>query len=167
VPSVTEERFRDLIRCREDLRGDLMRARHRLSKLLLRYPGPGGNWTQRHHDWLGKLRFDDLADQTTFIDYLGAVQALEQRRWVLEEAITELAREGPHAETIARLRCFRGIDTLSPAGLYAEIGDFRRFAKPAQLAGYLGITPSEHTSDEERRQGQITRPAPSTLVACS
>jgi transposase len=161
VPSVAEERFRDLVRCREDLRGDLMRARHRLSKLLLRhelrYPGPGGNWTQKHHDWLGGLGFEDPAAQTTFIDYLGAVQALEQRRGVLDEAITELVKESSHAETIARLRCFRGIDTLSAAGLCAEIGDFRRFAKPAQLAGYLGITPSERTSDEKRRQGQITK----------
>jgi transposase len=76
---------------------------------------------------------------------------------VLDEAIAELATKGAHAETIARLRCFRGIDTLSAAGLCAEIGDFRRFAKPTQLAGYLGITPSERTSDEKRRQGQITK----------
>jgi transposase len=45
VPSVADESFRDLVRCIEDLRGDLMRARHRLSKFLLRrgerYPGPG------------------------------------------------------------------------------------------------------------------------------
>jgi transposase len=145
VPSVAEERFRDLVRCREDLRGDLMRARHRLSKLLLRhelrYPGPGGNWTQKHHDWLGKLSFEDPAAWATFIDYLGAVQALEQRRGVLDEAIAELAKESSHAETIARLRCFRGIDTLSAAGLCAEIGDFRRFAKPTQLAGLPGDHP--------------------------
>jgi transposase len=161
VPGVEEERFRDLVRCREDLRVDLMRARHRLAKLLLRhelrFPGPGGNWTGRHHDWLGRLRFDDPAARATFIDYLGAIQALEQRRGVLDEAIAELAKEGAHAEAIARLRCFRGIDTLSAAGLCAEIGDFRRFGRPTQLAGYLGITPSERTSGEGRRQGAITK----------
>ena len=138
-----------------------MRARHRLSKLLLRhelrFPGPGGNWTGRHHDWPARLRFDDPAARATFIDYLGAIQALEQRRGVLDEAIAELAKEGAHAETIARLRCFRGIDTLSAAGLCAEIGDFRRFGRPTQLAGYLGITPSERTSGEGRRQGAITK----------
>jgi transposase len=50
VPSIEEEHFRDLIRCRDDLRGDRMRARHRILTLLLRhgrrYPGPGHNWTQ-------------------------------------------------------------------------------------------------------------------------
>jgi transposase len=49
IPTLVDERFRDLIRAIEDVRGDLMRARHRLGKLLLRhgerYPGPGGAWT--------------------------------------------------------------------------------------------------------------------------
>jgi transposase len=58
------------------------------------------------------------------------------------------------------LRCFRGIDTLSAAGLCAEIGTFGRFGHPSQLAGYLGIVPSEHTSDSRRRQGAITKAGP-------
>jgi len=36
VPSLEREAARDLVRAREDVRGDLMRARHRDSKLLLR-----------------------------------------------------------------------------------------------------------------------------------
>jgi len=51
IPSVYQEAVRDLVRAREDCRGDLMRARHRLSKLLLRhgivYYG-GDAWTGRH-----------------------------------------------------------------------------------------------------------------------
>ena len=49
VPSGEEEALRDLVRAREDIRGDLMRARHRLGKLLLRhdvrYDGTGDKWT--------------------------------------------------------------------------------------------------------------------------
>jgi transposase len=165
VPSIAEEHFRDLVRCRDDLRGDLMRARHRLSKLLLRqglrYPGPGVNWTRRHHDWLAGLRFEERAVRATFVDYLAAIEALEQRRGVLEKTIAELAMSGPFAEQVERLRCFKGIDTLTAAGLCAEIGDFRRFARAPQLAGYLGITPSERTSDERRRLGSITKAGPS------
>lgn len=161
VPTVAEERFRDLLRCREDLRCDLMRARHRLSKFLLRrelrYPGPGKSWTQRHHGWLAKLELEDEASRITFADYLAAVDALGQRRSALDGAIERLWPESPHAETIARLRCFRGIDTLTAAGICAEVGDFRRFGKPKLIAGYLGITPSERTSDEKRRQGSITK----------
>lgn len=43
---VEEEQFRDLIRAREDVRGDFIRSRHRLSKLPFRrgivFAGPGG-----------------------------------------------------------------------------------------------------------------------------
>ena len=39
VPGVEQEAARDLVRAREDVRGDLMSARHRLSKLLLRQAG--------------------------------------------------------------------------------------------------------------------------------
>lgn len=161
VPTIAEERFRDLLRCREDLRGDLMRARHRLSKLLmrhgLRYPGPGNNWTEGHRQWLGRLSFADRASEASFVDYLSAVEGLGQRRSFLDRTIAELAPESPHAELIARLRCFRGIDTLTAAGVCAEVGDFGRFARPKLLAGFLGITPSERTSDERRRQGGITK----------
>ena len=61
---------------------------------------------------------------------------------------------------IARLRCFRGIDTLTAAGLCAETGEFRRFPRPALLSGFLGIVPSERTSDQKRRQGSITKAGP-------
>ena len=161
IPSLEEESFRDLIRCREDLRGDLMRARHRLLKFLLRrslrYPGQGRNWTQEHHLWLERLRFDDPAQRACFADYLATVDFLAARRVTLDGEIGELVPQSSHAQTISRLRCFRGIDTLSAAGLCAEIGDFTRFTRPGQLAGYLGIVPSERTSDERRRQGAITK----------
>jgi len=164
VPSVEEERFRDLVRAREDLRGDLMRARHRLSNFLrrrgLRFPGPAGAWTREHRRWLAKLRFDDLASETTFLDYLGGVETLPHRCAALEATLAELATACPFATTIARLRCFRGVDTLSAAGICAEVGDFRRFEHPRLLSGYLGLVPSERTSDQQRRQGSITKAGP-------
>lgn len=164
VPDVAEEQLRDLVRAREDLRGDLNRARQRLSHFLrrrgLRFEGPGNTWTIRHHRWLRGLEFQDRASEATFADYLTAVEALVQRRSALERTLEELAPESPWAETIARLRCFRGIDTLAATGLCAEVGEFERFAHPRQLAAFLGLVPSERTSDEKRRQGSITKAGP-------
>ena len=69
-------RLRDLVRCREDLRSDLMRARHRLATFLLRreryFPGPGGNWTLKHRHWLSQQHFDDQASRIT---YAGSTRA--------------------------------------------------------------------------------------------
>ncbi len=163
VPSVADERFRDVIRAIEDCRGDLMRSRHRLSKFLLRrdirWAGPGSAWTTRHMSWLRTLRFADLCSQATFVDYLSGVEMLVARRAALIAALEQVIPDSPHAPTIAALRCFRGIDTLSAAGLCAEIGDFTRF-RPKQLSSFLGIVPSEHTSDQKRRQGSITKAGP-------
>ena len=164
VPSVEDERFRDLVRCIEDIRGDLMRARHRLGKFLLRrgqrYEG-GATWTGTHMRWLRKLQFEEACSQATFVDYLAAVELLIGRRQTLIEVLEQQIPASSHATTIARLRCFRGIDTLSAAGLCAEVGDFRRFPKPTLLSGFLGIVPSERTSDSKRRQGSITKAGPS------
>ncbi len=162
VPSEVDERFRDLVRCIDDARKDLMRARHRLSKFLLRrgqrYRGCA--WTQTHERWLRSLSFDDALTRATFIDYWCAVQALVARRAALIAVLEQVVPDSSHAAVIARLRCFRGIDTLSAAGLCAEVGTFARFAKPNLLSGYLGIVPSEYTSDSKRVQGQITKAGP-------
>jgi transposase len=76
VPSETDERFRDLVRCVEDARKDLMRSRHRLSKFLLRrgHRFPSKAWTQAHERWLCQLHFEDAPSQATFLDYLGAMR---------------------------------------------------------------------------------------------
>jgi transposase len=161
VPSVEEEALRDLVRAREDLRGDLMRARHRLAKLLLRhevrFDGPQANWTQAHLGWLAGVRLDQPASQRAFEDYRGAVLALMIRREQLEAEIAQALPASTWAQTARRLMCLRGIDTLTAAGLCAEIGDFARFRHPAQVMSYLGVVPSEHSSGERRRRGPITK----------
>src|SRR5512132_1905039 len=160
VPTVEEEALRDLVRAREDLRGDLMRARQRLSKLLLRhgivYEDASSTWTAKHRAW---LRAQDLGGgaQAPLLDDLGAIDTLELRRDQLERTITELVPFSPYAQTVARLRCLRGIDTLSAVGLAAEIGDFTRFERPGRLMSYLGLVPSESSAGETRRQGKITK----------
>src|SRR5438093_1734069 len=107
VPSVADECFRDLVRCIEDVRGDLMRARHRLSKFLLRrgerYPGPGGAWMAKHRAWLRGLRFEDACSQAAVADYLAAVELLAGRRASLLAALEQAIPASSHAPVIARL----------------------------------------------------------------
>ena len=161
VPSSEEEALRDLVRAREDIRGDLMRSRHRLSKLLLRhdvrYDDTASAWTTAHRAWLSRVDLGERAAQATLLDYLGAIDALVMRRDTIERMIAELVPHSPWAEQVGRLRCLRGIDTLSAVGLCAEIGDFARFDRPSKLASYLGLVPSEHSSGQTRRQGAITK----------
>jgi transposase len=147
------------------VRGDLMRARHRLSKMLLRhdirFEDTTSRWGQRHRAWLAKLELGQPGAQTTLNDYVGAIDALVLRRDTLEATIAELVPSSPLAETVARLRCLRGIDTLTAVGLAAEIGDFARFERASQLMGYLGLVPSEHSTGTTTRRGRITKTGPS------
>jgi transposase len=161
IPSVEREQLRDLVRCREDIRADLMRARHRIGKFLLRreiyWEGTGESWTRKHRSWLTSVRFADQASRATMADYLHAHDVLIARRDQAEAELAKLATSVPCAHTVARLRCMRGIDTLTALGLCAEIGEWGRFDHPDQLSAYLGIVPSEHTSGSQRRLGSITR----------
>ena len=160
VPGDEEEALRDLVRAREAVRLDLMRCRHRLSKLLLRHGirfDGGAAWTQRHRDWLSTVTLDWPAAQATMLDAQGAIDALAHRRDTLEREIIAMIPDSPWAVQVGRLRCLRGVDTLTAVGLCAEIGDFERFAKAEQLMNYIGLVPCENTTGQQRRLGSITK----------
>lgn len=124
VPSLELEDLGDLVRAREDARLDRMRARHRLSKFLLRHDRemPTQCWGPTRRAWLGRQAFDLPGQQHAFDDYLQAVDLIDRRIERLEAAIGDHAAAGPHATVIGRLRCIRGIDTLTAVGLVAEAG---------------------------------------------
>jgi transposase len=159
VPPPEAEAARDLARARDQLRGDLMRTRHRLSKLLLRHGRvyEGSTWTQAHRRWLAGQRFAHEATELAYLDALAAVDGLIARREALDRRLSRLALEEPFWPTVARLRCFRGIDTLSALALHLEVHDWRRFERAPQLAAWLGLTPSLHQSGEGSSQGAITK----------
>jgi transposase len=160
VPSPSLEAARHLSRAREQVRSDLMRCRHRVSKLLLLhgrvYPRPSA-WTKTHRGWLEQQRFEEAATELAYLDTLAAVDGLVARKAALDERLSRLAWEGEWSPTVARLRCFRGIDTLTALVLALEIGAFARFSRPSKLASWLGLVPALDQSGESRRQGAITK----------
>jgi transposase len=159
VPTITQESARDLVRAREDVRGDLMRARHRVSKLLLRhghvYYG-GHAWTGAHDAWLRRIRFDQPGTQAAYDADLETVEFTLARRDRLDAAITTMAADSEFTPVTRRLCCLRGISTLTGFALAVEIGDWHRFTG-ASIGGYLGLVPSEHSTGQSRRQGGITK----------
>jgi len=159
VPSVECEAARDLVRAREDCRADLMRARHRVSALLLRrqivYSG-GPTWTGTHEAWLRRQSFDDAPLQIAFDTALETMLATVDRRHRLDTAITEMALDSEFTAVVRRLGCLRGVSTLTAFGLAVEIGDWSRLTGRA-IGAYLGLVPTEYSSGSSRVQGSITR----------
>jgi transposase len=161
VPPDWVEAARHLARARESVRIDLMRARHRVSKLLLvegRVYGEPTTWNQRHRQWLARQRFDQPATELAFIDLLAAVDGLTARRVALDERLSRIAEDDRLWPTVARLRAFRGIDTLTALMLHLELGgDWQRFSSPRRLAAWLGLTPTLDQSGQSKTQGSITK----------
>jgi transposase len=157
IPTPQEEAARDLVRAREDARGDLMRARHRLSKLLLRHGlvYDATAWTRAHDVWLRRQRFQSGPLAIVFDECYGRMLDAKTRRDALDVAIAELAATPPYAD-VSRLVCLRGVSTLTAFALTVELGDWNRF-RPESLGAFLGLTPSENSSGERRRQGAITK----------
>jgi transposase len=158
VPEPHEEAARDLVRAREDARGELMRSRHRLSKLLLRHGlvYDASAWTLAHDAWLRRQRFEHRPLALAFDESYAAMLQTKTRRDALDRAIVELAAEPPFAEVVGRLCCLRGVSTLTALALTVELGDWTRF-RPQSLGPFLGLTPSEDSSGERRRLGAITK----------
>lgn len=159
VPDRDIEAVRDLVRAREDARADLMRVRHRLSKLLLRqgivYYG-GTPWTGIHEQWLRRQRFEDIHLQTAYDYSFDAVLAASAARDRLDEQITHVAASPRFADAVNRLGCLRGISALTGLALTVEIGDWSRFTG-SSVGAYVGLVPSEFSSGGSRVQGSITK----------
>ena len=161
-----EEALRDLVRCLEDVRGDLMRARHRVVQApaapRVRFDGQETGPTAHLTGW-GGSSCPSRWRRSTLLDYVGAIDALLVRRESLEaHDRAQLVPGSPWAQTVARLRCLRGIDTLSAVGLCAEVGDFERFERPGQLMSYLGLVPSR--TAPARRAGRARSPSPARVT---
>src|SRR5438477_7859650 len=139
IPTLAEEAARGLVRAREDARGDLMRARHRLSKLLLRHGlvYDATAWTRTHDAWLRRQRFDGGPLAIVFDESYGRMIDAKSRRDALDNAIAELATTPPYIDVVSRLVCLRGVSTLTAFALTVKLGDWHRF-RPESIGPFLG-----------------------------
>lgn len=160
APSPEQESVRDLCRCREHVRIDLTRCRHRLVKMLVRrghvFPGPK-LWSKAHREWLAGVKFDNEVDRITIEQYKLAVEQAERRLRTLDGELEHAAELPLYREHVAWLRCFHGIDTIVAMIFVAELHGIERFDSPRKLAAYLGLVPSLYASGESARRGPITK----------
>jgi transposase len=160
VPTAGEEAVRDLARIRADVVIDRTRARHRLSKFLLRHGEvyrAGSPWTLAHQQWLHNRRFDDAALERTLEHYCAVVYGMDAHLEAVESDLKRYVLEGPFAESTARLSAYRGVTDMGALSLAAEVCDWRRFPRATSLMGFCGLVPSEYSSGEAKRRGSITK----------
>jgi transposase len=162
IPTAAEEALRELIRAREDLKNDRRIARQRIKSFLLRYGRryprtTTARWTSAFALWARGQVFAEPATQAAYHHLLAAEQTRNTQLGAIEAEIMAMAAHPELAPAVARLRCFRGIDTLSALTILAEVGDFRRFGSAASFMAFTGLVPSEHSSGLTVRHGSITK----------
>jgi transposase len=94
VPAPEVEAARELTRARDACRRDLMTARHRVSKMLLRhgvvYP-KDNTWSREHQRWLARQQFSEQFSELVFGDLVAHVDGLTARKAQLAERISQVA----------------------------------------------------------------------------
>ena len=164
VPDDEMEALRDLVRCREAAKSDELRARHRLSKFLLRQGRQKPkdikkSWTLKHFTWLSRQEFEHPAQDATFRDLLHELEHQIARVKNLAEKIDRAIGLLPEKSqaVIHALQSMRGVAQLTAVTIVTEVGDLSRFSHPTQLMSYAGLVPREHSSGDKIRRGAITK----------
>ncbi len=162
VPDEDQEAVRQLVRTRHAVQQNVTRVKHRIVKILAaqghRFTGTKSNWTLKHRAWLERMRRELEGPQQTVLSiHLEHLEYLETEQRSLDAEIGRISRMAPWRASVAALRCFRGIETLTAMTVALEIGDIRRFRSPRGLMGYTGLVPSERSSGDVERRGPITK----------
>ena len=166
VPTPEEEAVRDLIRAREDTKSVETNTKRRLGALLLRHGRiwhKKSQWTKEHLEWVGRQSFEHPATAEAHVHYIGELHRLREVLQGLERRIEEIVETMERADLIRALCSMKGIKTLTAATIVAEVGDLRRFPTASKFMSFLGLTPSEDSTDESRRRGAITKAGNSRL----
>jgi len=160
VPGIEDEAIRDLSRGREDAMRDLKATKYRLKAFLLRqdirYEGRA-NWNAAHLRWLAEVVCPTRAQQIVFQEYVRGVTEQHERLQRLEGELHAEVKGWRLYPVVEAIQALRGVELTGAVILMAELGDITRFDTPRQLMSYLGLTPSEYSSGERRRQGGITK----------
>lgn len=160
VPDCTHEAIRDLVRAREAAMQAQRRARQQLQSFLLRHGRIYGGrkaWSKAHCGWLADQRFDHPAHHIVLAEYRQAIAEADMRLERLTQLVAEAAQTWSMAPVVEAYQAMRGVSLITAVTFVAEIGDVQRFENPRQLMAYLGLVPSEASTGERVRRGEITK----------
>ena len=160
VPSIEDEAIRDLCRARYATLVTMRSAKLRLKSFLLRlglnYTGRA-SWTPAHRRYLAAVACPTPPQQIVFQELLLAVDEQLDRMARIEHELQDVAADWRLYPVVLAIQAMRGVRWTVAITVVAELGDITRFDNPRQLAAFVGLTPSEHSTGARRSLGAITK----------
>jgi transposase len=95
-----------------------------------------------------------MALRDTLSEMLERLVDLTRGMAAIEQRLSEFARHDPVS---ARYQQAPGIGLLTATALHASVGSLDRFRSGRYFAAWLGLTPREHSSGNQRRLGRISK----------
>jgi len=161
VPAQSYRELRHLVQLRDTQVAQMKATKQRLKSLLLYegipFPDAAGKWSARVLRQLEQLpcnasvrfKLDQLIDTLQF-HYLAAAKVQKQVR--------HFCNNDPELQQCIRfLASLPGVGTITATHALARLGDWRQITDVRQIAGFLGLVSSEHSTGEKENRGEITR----------
>jgi transposase len=161
VPPQSYRELRQLVQLRDTQVAQLKATKLRIKSLLLyegiEFPAPNGKWSGRVLRELEVLpcnatvrfKLDQLIDTLQF-HFLSAAKVQKQ--------IRRFCQNNPELrQCISFLVSLPGVGTITATHALARLGDWRQIKDVRQIAGFLGLVSSEHSTGDKENRGEITR----------
>ena len=162
VLTAEERAHRQLLRTRNQIERHRRQTQNQIKSLLLFHgkcvPATvRERWSEAYLHWIETLEWDHQALKTSIDAMLTMYRNLSEQYKQLTHEIELMALTDKYRERAALLTHIPGIGLFTAMAILIELQDVERFRRADQLASYLGLTPSQHSSGERIRMGHITR----------
>lgn len=165
VPDEKDEEIKEYIRMLNDFKKSLKTVKQQIKALVLRHGfkyDKKACWTEAYIKWLRNLELSDLLKEV-MNEYLCEMESLNDKIARFSDKVEEFYHQERYEESISKLRCFCGIDTMSAMTIEVEISDFERFPNARAFSSYVGLTCGEHSSAEDYNNTGISKMGNSTV----
>jgi transposase len=158
-PTEADESTRGLVRVRDGARRDRQASQHRVRTFLLVRGCVWSRraWTQEHRQWLRTVTLPTGLDRQLLDELLADLDHHEQKLARLDAEIAVVAEQPAYRERVGRLRCLRGVDTLTALALTATLHTPERFPRARSVMRYVGLGVSENSTGGRTRRGGLLK----------
>ncbi len=165
LPSIKAQEDRSLLRHRDTLVKDQTRIKNRIKSELMFYgieipdtfANPGSHWSKKFILWLETIKFRTNSGGISFQSKINQLKFIRQELLDITIEIRKLSRTKTYKKQYDILTSAPGIGLITAMGLLTEVIDIKRFPHLDKLLSFIGLVPTERSSGEKQKKGNMTK----------